>query len=76
VGGKEVSSMTIDCLLFGHEDVLLREPARLAMRCLRCDRRTTGWSLAPSRLQRRSDAAPGPGSAPLRRLPQLDAPAL
>jgi hypothetical protein len=67
--------MTGACLLFGHEYVLLREPARLAMRCLRCDRRTTGWSLEGGRLRPLPDTAPDPGSAHLRRLPQLDAPA-
>jgi hypothetical protein len=67
--------MIVACLLFGHEDVLLREPARLAMRCLRCDRRTTGWSLEPDRLRPPPATAPDPGSAHVRRLPQLDAPA-
>jgi len=67
--------MTVACIVSGHEYVVLRAPARLAMRCLRCDRRTAGWSLEPGRLRPRPDMAPDPGSAHLRRLPPLDAPA-
>ena len=67
--------MTVSCLFFGHEYVLLREPARLAVRCLRCDRWTTGWSLEPGRSRPRPDTAPDPGTAHQRRLPLLDAPA-
>jgi hypothetical protein len=35
------------CGLRGHDEVLHREPDRLALRCLVCGHQTRGWSLGP-----------------------------
>ena len=52
----------VACLLVGHDDVVLREPARLALRCRRCGRTTAGWMLDPVPADARVAEMPGPGS--------------
>jgi hypothetical protein len=38
---------TVRCLLFGHDDMLAREPRRLFLRCDLCGRQTRGWTIGP-----------------------------
>lgn len=37
--------MWVWCLLFGHEDMLVRSPRRLRLHCWQCGRETPGWTL-------------------------------
>jgi hypothetical protein len=47
----------IACLLMGHDDMLVRAPGRLWLRCADCGRETPGWSVgraaAPAGHERR-----------------------
>jgi hypothetical protein len=38
-------SFSLWCLIFGHDDMMVRAPERLRLRCDHCGRETPGWSL-------------------------------
>jgi hypothetical protein len=38
-------SFSMRCLILGHDDMIMRAPARLSLRCDHCGRQTPGWSL-------------------------------
>jgi hypothetical protein len=40
--------LSLQCLLLGHDDMMVRGPARLALQCNHCGRETAGWTLAPN----------------------------
>ena len=46
--------MSLTCMLWGHEDTVRREPARVYLECFECGRTTGGWRLAPDVAQPRS----------------------
>ncbi len=52
--------VSIACLLMGHDDMLVRAPGRLWLRCNDCGRETPGWSvglvIAPIPSERRRPA--------------------
>jgi hypothetical protein len=37
--------LSMRCLLLGHEDMVVRSPERLRLRCEHCRRETPGWAL-------------------------------
>jgi hypothetical protein len=45
------------CWLLGHDDRVRAEAGRLHLKCFRCGRETSGWSISPSG-QRRDEAVP------------------
>jgi len=57
----------VACLLVGHDDMLVRAPGRLWLRCTDCGRDTPGWSVgraaAPTHRERRPALAGRPSSA-------------
>jgi hypothetical protein len=47
-GGGDMS-LSIRCLILGHDDTMVRAPERLSLRCDHCGRETPGWSLGRAR---------------------------
>ncbi len=45
--GLEMSSLSLKCLLIGHEDSVQSRGGRLFLHCAECGRDTPGWDLAP-----------------------------
>ncbi len=43
------------CLLSGHDDMLVRRPHRLSLRCRYCGRETRGWNLNRSHQEAAAD---------------------
>lgn len=46
-------------LVLGHDDVVVRAPGRLFLRCGHCARETSGWTLTASRVPRTIEAPRG-----------------
>ena len=38
---------SVGCLLLGHDDMMVRTPDRLWLRCQHCARDTSGWTIGP-----------------------------
>lgn len=38
---------SVGCLLLGHDDMMVRAPDRLWLRCQNCGRDTAGWTIGP-----------------------------
>jgi hypothetical protein len=53
-------SISIRCLLLGHDDSMVRAPERLRLRCDHCGRETSGWTLGGSDTRSIVRAAPIP----------------
>jgi hypothetical protein len=48
----------LECLVMGHDDMMVRTPERLSLRCNHCDRETSGWTLARSHAAHEAKSAP------------------
>jgi hypothetical protein len=38
---------SVGCLILGHDDMMVRAPDRLWLRCQHCGRDTPGWTIGP-----------------------------
>ena len=45
--------ISLRCLFLGHDDMMVRAPARLYLRCDHCGRESAGWTLTGSRRLRK-----------------------
>jgi hypothetical protein len=45
-------AVSLRCLLLGHDDLMVRTPKRLWLRCDHCGRETQGWTLNPRQTAR------------------------
>lgn len=52
--------ISLRCLLLGHEDMMVRAPERLCLRCDHCGRETAGWTLTGSQRLRKVQRGIGP----------------
>jgi hypothetical protein len=64
-------AFSIRCFLLGHDDLMVRAPERLWLRCEHCDRETSGWTLEGSRSPHKVRLAPT-SFADARRVTSLD----
>ena len=54
---------SIACLLVGHDDMMIRSPNRLWLRCQHCGRETAGWAIGPETPPRLPPSIEGSTSA-------------
>jgi hypothetical protein len=56
-------SFSLWCLIFGHDDTMVRAPERLWLRCDHCGRNTPGWSLDRAGSVSAAQSKPAPTGA-------------
>jgi len=66
-------SFSLWCLIFGHDDMMVRAPERLWLRCDHCGRDTPGWSLGRACSAATAQSKPASTGAMHPRLPLPEA---